>query len=371
MGLVEDIVEGFGGVAETGETTSTILIYAIFGLIFFFGGLGVFALVRWIVSKLQYPSGESIAPVRLLWMGSSAYVEGNLSRDDSFSEEKLEKINEYYDGENLDWKTIEDMIDKKKLFTYKLKITDEVDELDNDDDTVGILSSKKLESEEYSWLDRKGKRGITSVWTPVKRRNIMVHDSSRQIKSYDDDGHPIYWWAINPIKIGVKKQEYYRAGVFDGEYFNIEISKIENAKGIIDQANISTTFAEAIEKNNYLDKESKRFQNLYEDTLKKLTQKNIENNNLKESLAQKKYIEHPEDIEEPKESNPLMWIVIGVFMSGILAFMMPEIVPSHIDDSMAYFGGLFIGLLITVFGYNYVKSKNEQKPMKKSEMIED
>lgn len=187
MGIRDNIWNSFQeliGATYNPETASTteiffdtlypILLIAFVGFI----GFAVFRTYRYVTSYAG--DGEPLGPFKISIQGLTT-VKGNLSRHYFVSD------NEYELLKSLDYKEVanniqdfRNRVDSGEVFIYDFRITDydEAFDLKGGQDSI-ILSPVDLESTDYSWLDVKGERSITSPTFRVKHRNVLCFSQSR------------------------------------------------------------------------------------------------------------------------------------------------------------------------------------------------
>jgi len=177
--VVNDFFNGIIG--GTGSATESffdilfpIIIIAFLSIAVFFG----FRAYRYVNSYAG--DGEPLGPFKITIQGMST-VKGNLSRHYFVTDQEYNLLRSL-DQQDVA-KNIEDFrqrVEKGELFIYDFRITDydEAFDLHGGKDSL-VLSPVDLEDSEYSWLDSKGERSISSPTLRIKHHNVVCFSQSR------------------------------------------------------------------------------------------------------------------------------------------------------------------------------------------------
>ncbi len=355
MGVVDAIVDSLPEVSVQGLNFAFIIITIIV-----LGAFGYWAMGRF-KGKIDY-EGRRVDAFRITVQGRYT-IEVNLAHNDSFDEEMLERFEDQADTKIIKG-ILEKIKQRKEIWIYNAKITDDTEADEDFADKVRIISPVQLESEDNSWLDQSAKRPFFKPWAPERRRNIVFVDTTRKIRTYDEDKHPEDWFFASVLpRSEPKVYNTMRDNPFPNAPVNIfRIIKNEAWSGLAELVSMTKTLRIALENNKVLADERDMFHKLYKNLLGKVEGLSIEKNESDEELAQKPYIEALTDALQKQEQVGGIWVILSGVIAGIFAIIMPSIFPS-MDTELAQIVGMGIGLGIGGFGYMYWASK--QVPVKK------
>lgn len=372
--ILEDLLFGFTG-TPTEDATAGVLgaIGFLFWIFIVIGGfVGGTYIFRIIWMKFQYDvkdGGLELFPIRIIWMGKFGSIEGNLSANNSFDEETMIGLEEHT-GLKFDKEIVKEQIRNKKLFVYNLKITDEGDILEDFSKKVRLISPVDLADPKYNWLDTKGKRNLGSIIRREKRRNVVLYSTTQRYSVFDEDKNyeQVEYWTISPLPMVDAKTPVQFIGnpIKPVPTHFIDIIKFEGGKQLSQFLEIKPALTEALEKLGQARAEAKNYERLYSKEVNTNQTINMEKEDLKHELAQKKYIEGGEPVIEVKPSMNIAWILGSALMVFFLVVMLPEYLTS-MQLIMAQFLGFGIGTMIIVLLYAYTASKQKDDVQKKVE----
>lgn len=351
VGWLDQAIEGIVG-SDGGNL-------GVLGFVFYIamaigGGLLIFMVFRWFYMKFQYEGHEEIYPVRLVWMGKEASLEGNLSVNDSFDEEVMEALEQHSDLK-FAVDIVRDQIRRKELFVYNFKLTDEGDLTDSFSKKIRILSPDDITKPEYTWSDEKGKRSPMSILRREKRRNIVLYHTTRKITIHDEEGNEEDYYIISPVPMVVSKKimGFDNKAISNTPVHSIEIKKLEGGKALATMATLAPILAEAIMTKVDLEQQRDKYANLYHDAYIKLNDQNLVINDQEHDLYQQEFVGKKKREEEEKPAMTFGWIVGGIFVSFIMYKLFPELLQT-VDQQMSEIVGLGVGVLIIGIIWKYV-----------------
>ncbi len=301
--------------------------------------------------------GRPICKMRITIMKKYT-LEGNLSENDSFDDEKLSQFREQKDLKVITG-ILENLIKNNELYLYNFKVTDDTEATDDFPDKTRIISPVKIESPEYSWESQKGKRLFEKFFlVSEKRQNCVFYSTTQRLTIYDEDGHEEDWWVASPMPM-VEAKQYItmkNAPFPDAPIHAINITRMEALREVTEFASASTTIAKGINYNKHLIHERDDYLELYEKSLKENETINMEKNMLEEELAQKKYIDTGRE-DKKLTLHDFTWAIVGAMCGGFGAVMLPQAFPAY-NPTLTSFGGIALGLLFAgiIFKY-FVESK--------------
>lgn len=345
----------------------------IFGFFFWLamaigGGILTILILKYFYLKFQYEGTEELYPVRFIYMGKEAMLEGNLSVNDSFDEEVMEAL-ELHSDLKFVADVIKDQIKRKVLFIYNFKLTDEGDLTESFAKKIRIISPVDITQPEYTWSDMKGKRNLMSIIRREKRRNIVLYPTTRKVTIFDGDGHEEDYYIVSPIPMVKERTEV----GFDSQAISgtathfVNITKIEGGKALAQMATLAPILSEAILAKVQIEAERDKFATLYNEAITELNDKNMEINDQEHDLYQKMFVGNDRKPEEPKQSMTFGWIVGGILVAYIFSKLLPELLGS-VDPQISEITGVGIGVLVIGFIWKYVTDQQKTLREKNKEM---
>jgi len=304
--------------------------------------------------------GTPICKMRITIMKKYT-LEGNLSENDSFDDEKLSQFREQKDLKVITG-IVENLIKNGELYLYNFKVTDDTEATDDFPDKTRIFSPVKIETPEYSWQSQKGKRMFEKFFlVSEKRQNCVFYSTTQRLTIYDEDGHEEDWWIASPMPmVEGKKYVTLRDNPFpDAPVHAINITKMEALRAVAEYASASTTIAKALGYNKHIIRERDDYHELYDKSLEENETVNMEKNQLEEELAQKKYIDTGRE-DRKLALHDFTWAIVGAVCGGFGAVMLPEAFPTY-NPMLTAFGGIALGLLFAgiIFKYFVATKKTE------------
>jgi len=330
-------------------------------LAFWFFTLIAFAIGFWVFfSKIKEKhdyEGVPICKMRVTIMKRYT-LEGNLSENDSFDEDRLIQFKEQKELKVISG-IIEHLIKIGQLYIYNFKVTDDTEATDDFPDKVRIISPVKIESPEFSWSSQKGKRMFEKFFlVSEKRQNCVFYSTTQKLTVYDRYGKEELWWVASPMPMveGKKYITMKDAPFPDAPIHAINITKMEALRAVAEFASVSTELEKALRYNKHVIKERDDWMNLHEKALELVQKTNMEKNQLEEELAQRKYIDTGRE-EKSLSLHDFTWAIVGGVCCGFGAVMLPQVFPLQ-NPMLTSFGGIALGLLFAgiIFKY-FVESK--------------
>jgi len=342
------------------DQTAGIIGFVFWIAIIVGGSFFVFLGSRWIYIKISFEGeGEELGRYKLHFMGFST-MEGNLSRNDTFSKDNLDWMRRE-EGIKLAPNFIEQMQNENNLNVYNYKVTEEGDITTDLSKRTRIISSAPLESSDYSWLDQKPKRTLMNIIRGEKMRNVVIYKSYEKYTIINEDENEEDWYIVAPIPL-VKSQEYFgfKEEQHPKIYHLLDIRQIVTAKPLAELASYATTLAFAIQQNTHIKKIAENFEKMYKEKVSELADENMEKNELRHLLSQKKYVDYgKEELEETKSSD-IAWM-LGAMFAGVISFMLfPQFIPNVPNIEWL---GFIISVAIMIFLKKF--SDDQNKPIER------
>ncbi len=324
------------------------------------GAFFAFLITRVVYIKISFEGeGEVLGRYKLHFMGFST-MEGNLSRNESFSKDNLDWLRKE-EGIKLAPNFIEQMQNENNLNLYNFKVTDEGDITTNLSKRTRIISSSPLESSDFSWLDQKPKRTLMNILRGEKMRNAVIYKSFEKYTIINEDENEEDWYIIAPVPL-VKSKRYFgfKHEEVPDLYHLLDIKQIVTAKPLAELASYATTLAFAIQQNEHINKTAKNYENMYTEKVAELADVEMEKNELRHLLSQKKYVDHGKEELEERKTSDIAWVIGGMF-AGVISFMLfPQFIPNVPNVEWL---GFIIALAIIVFLKKIADDQN--KPIEK------
>lgn len=348
---ISDIINSFreilgGSPSELVGFLTAIAIPAVFVISGIIIGFFVYRSVR---DKFDYVGiGQRLGRYKIEVMGKYP-LEGNLSVHDSWGARPA--IENFEDPKIKDaTEKVFEMIEQGKLFAYYLKITDDSDVWDkfrksNAKNTI-VISTGKLESDEYSWVDQKGERTITSVFQKEYPRRIVAYHTSERFEITNEDGNLDEYWIVNPIPKA--KRNSVIIGGMNMDESNIIINVIEDARGISTVGSFMASLNESLSKKKSYELHIDHYNKILEDKDNELMKKNSKIQKLKYDLTQKPYIVYGTETKPIPPKSELIWMFI-FWIAGLSGYaIIPEIpqLAGKIDPLLASVAGVIVCLVV-------------------------
>lgn len=159
------------------------------GYILGLASLIIFLIIHGIRAMKRYGqyagNGTPLGPFTIMPMDGT-HVTGNVSKDDFFAEEMFEKLKSVEEKFNISFADFKKLILDKVINIYDFKITDHSKawQLTNVSD-MKLVVLGKMESDNFSWRDAKGRFSITGAGFKEFPRNVVGWKGSRIHKILD------------------------------------------------------------------------------------------------------------------------------------------------------------------------------------------
>jgi len=307
------------------QSTLEVVLWIIVIVSVITGGTALFIVARWIKRKIDY-EGEEIGLFDIMIMGKYV-LQGNLSINDSFDIENLEVLAEEAQREKKENKTgkssleiipqvIMQMMKEGKVFIYYYKVTDDSEILDKLNSRTRIISSGQLESNEFSWLEQRGKRSIRSVLRKEKRRQVVVYHSAKRYEIMNEDENYDDWWIVSPIpKVEAEQHFGFNSKAVGGMEHHLFLNLIQGGKNLASIASYISSLTDAITKAEFYKQQYKNFQEIHKKVVQEKIALNGEINRLKMLLSQKKYVDYGKEELLKKQASDIGLILGGIFLA--------------------------------------------------------
>ena len=359
MSIADQIVDGVSGI--TSVLAGGLGFIAILVLII---AIGFVVLVIAIILRRKFDfegSGERLGRFRLIMMGKPI-LEVNLAKWEMINDDGLRALANDPDLVFVP-DIIKQMYNEETLHIYTAKITDEFDSLERYGNRTFIISSGKLESDEFSWVDQKSKLTLRTLFTKEQTRNVVIFYSVKKVEVLNEDRNMDDWYIVTPIPFSKSKQMIgFNSKAVEGFSHHIELREITNADVLAKALDFAPYVADAESKNKHLRDELKKTTELLDITRSKLGSVNQKLNKKKLQLGQKEYVINKREEVEKEEKLNLAFLIMSVFMGGLAVMFVPNFF-KNLDMQTAQVVGMIIAVLI-VGGFAYIQRK---KPTKKEE----
>lgn len=369
MGIREDIINFiaslFGQPSTESETRSITEVffdslYPILLLIFIVAI--AFTLIRTYRYVTSYAGdGQPLGAFKITVQGLTT-IKGNLSNHYFITDAEYEML------KSLDYKDVadniqdfRDRVERGLLFVYDFRITDydEAFDLKGGKDSI-ILSPVNLESNEFSWLDSKGERSITSPTFRMKHRNVVCFSQSRYLPDQPMVNRDVDVYDLVPIPKVLTTMK-----LNDSTQVVLNLQKLANAQGDATTSEYLRTIAENWQEIAPLRKEIERLRKL-------LLDKDVEISDIYKEGEHDRHLAYTnpiigyrkKDTTMPKIS--LIGILMAVFFVGGMCALLPDMIPSlNVSGMLTLMAGG--GIMFFVL-YLMLEKKSESKSSKENQV---
>lgn len=342
---VLDVFRQIIGGAPT-ELSSILVGLALPLLLVTIAGIVGFFIYRAIRDKFDYIGvGARLGNFKIDIMGKYP-LEGNLSANDDWG---IAPDLTNFENQNIRDAVMKvfEMIRSGQLYAYYLKITDDTDMWDkfrkSDTKKTVLISTGKLESDDFSWLDQKGVRTITSVFQKEYPRRVVAYHTSQRLEITNEDGDLDEYWIINPIP----KSSLNTVDPITGSSMAINVNQVADAKGIATVGSFMASLNEALSKKKQYELHIDHYNKIIEDKDTELMKRNSKIQKLRYDLTQKPYIIYGTDQKRLPPKSELVWLFI-FWLAGMAGYaVIPEIpqLAGKVDPLLASVAGVIIALV--------------------------
>ena len=343
--------EGFAGIAVWLIPLIAVILVGIIGYI----GLRILKI------RFDYAGdGQRFGKFKIHVMGLYR-IEGNLSKRDIFKKEDLDEL-----AKHKDIDLVPDQINKllkaEKLFLYDFRITDtsEAFDLTGSYKSSMILSASRLESDDYSWVDQKGERTLTSVFLKEYPRNLIAYHTSEHYDVVNPDRNYDDYWLLDPVPLKENEKLDFISG--NGKTYEVKIEHLEGGKNLSTASSMIETLSESFRQIRISREQVENMQDLVEQKDKELSKKNIHINKLRHMMNQKVLIGFPDAPKQEHKELGWGWIIAGFFLGAVGIMIVPE-VPALSGKVPDWFGAV-IALVVLVAVKHIAEKKKDSDPYK-------
>ena len=346
--ILDDLFPQVGDSLSGVETATPYLPYigiAVFILIAFLG-------LRVYKNFSAYPNDEErIGIVNFVWMGHYKF-RGNVSRwsepIDEVSLEFLETDPKYSEGISK----IVDLIHKKKLFIYQMKIAewDDAFDIKGKKEPWIIISSADIGHPDYAWEDTKGEFNWGTM-RKEKPKYVVCYEDSRYFPVTNVEGNVVDVMTIAPLpRTTIGDTGINKFGIDDDELslvsHTLKVEKLSEMKALAHIIPYLIPLAETTDLIKSKNVQVREYRKLVEDRdtiINKLQRDNDENRIL---AAEKPIIgEEPQPPPEPP-GHPWVWFA-GFIIATLIGYKLPENIAALRDlspDLSAIMVAVIIGI---------------------------
>ncbi len=346
--ILDDLFPDVGDSLSGVETATPYLPYigiAVFIVLAFLG-------LRVYKNFSAYPNDEErIGIVNFVWMGHYKF-RGNVSRwvepIDETILEFLETDPKYADGISK----IVDLIHKKKLFIYQMKIAewDDAFDIKGKKEPWVIISSADIGHPDYAWEDTKGEFNWGTM-RKEKPKYVVCYEDSRYFPVTNVEGNVVDVMTIAPLpRTTIGDTGVNKIGIDDDELslisHTLKVEKLSEMKALAHIIPYLIPLSETTELIKSKNIQVREYRKLVEDRdtiINKLQRDNDENRIL---AAEKPIIgEEPQPPPEPP-GHPWVWFA-GFIIATLIGYKLPENIAALRDlspDLSAIMVAVIIGI---------------------------
>ena len=346
--ILDDLFPDVGDSLSGVETATPYLPYigiAVFIVLAFLG-------LRVYKNFSAYPNDEErIGIVNFVWMGHYKF-RGNVSRwvepIDETILEFLETDPKYADGISK----IVDLIHRKKLFIYQMKIAewDDAFDIKGKKEPWVIISSADIGHPDYAWEDTKGEFNWGTM-RKEKPKYVVCYEDSRYFPVTNVEGNVVDVMTIAPLpRTTIGDTGVNKIGIDDDELslisHTLKVEKLSEMKALAHIIPYLIPLSETTELIKSKNIQVREYRKLVEDRdtiINKLQRDNDENRIL---AAEKPIIgEEPQPPPEPP-GHPWVWFA-GFIIATLIGYKLPENIAALRDlspDLSAIMVAVIIGI---------------------------
>ncbi len=346
--ILDDLFPDVGDSLSGVETATPYLPYigiAVFIVLAFLG-------LRVYKNFSAYPNDEErIGIVNFVWMGHYKF-RGNVSRwtepIDETILEFLETDPKYSEGISK----IVDLIHRKKLFIYQMKIAewDDAFDIKGKKEPWVIISSADIGHPDYAWEDTKGEFNWGTM-RKEKPKYVVCYEDSRYFPVTNVEGNVVDVMTIAPLpRTTIGDTGVNKIGIDDDELslisHTLKVEKLSEMKALAHIIPYLIPLSETTELIKSKNIQVREYRKLVEDRdtiINKLQRDNDENRIL---AAEKPIIgEEPQPPPEPP-GHPWVWFA-GFIIATLIGYKLPENIAALRDlspDLSAIMVAVIIGI---------------------------
>lgn len=351
--------ETFGSSVSSGFAGIAVWLIPLIAVILI--GIIAYIVVRILKIRFDYAGdGQRFGKFKIHVMGLYR-IEGNLSKRDIFKKEDLVELAKHKEIELVP-DQINKLLKSGKLHLYDFRITDtsEAFDLTGSYKSSMILSANKLESDDFSWVDQKGERSLTSIFLKEYPRNLIAYHTSEHYEVLNPDRNYDDYWLLDPVPLKENEKIDYISG--SGKAYEVKIDHLEGGKNLSTASSMIETLSESFRQIRISREQVENMQDLVEHKDKELSKKNIHINKLRHMMNQKVLIGFPDAPKQEHKELGLGWIVAGFFLGAIGIMIVPEI-PALSGKVPDWFGAV-IAFVVLIAVKHITEKKKDSDPYK-------
>ena len=351
------------------ESLNPILPFIIIGLII--ATLVAIAVLgmRFIKIKLDYdnPDGSPTHGFWQVWVKKNITMEGWLSTNETlehFNELELVAKQAKENGIEINVKEIRNSVERKEIFIFNLKRTDDYDLLEKKGRRTRLmLTSNPLEQKNHWFLPVKGKRSLKAIVMTDRPKVMCLAYGTIKIDVQTEDKGIDDWWlgALEPdepakfYEFGFSKDAIQNMRYVYNITFNSGFEKLAKATSLF-----ATLYKVVVEKEN-LEELTKSQERIIEDKEKEIKHVNVKYNLANYALNQKKYVDKGKTVIMGQPAFGAMLVIFSMVIGVIMYEMFPDIFPTLTNAQWVGFG---IACILVYFAIRAVVKSKEKDQMK-------
>lgn len=346
--IFEDLFPQTGDALSGVETVTPFLPYIGAAVLIFFGWLGL----RVYKNFSAYPNDEErIGIVNFVWMGHYRF-RGNVSRwtepIDETTLEFLESDPKYADGISK----IVDLIHKKKLFIYQMKIAewDDAFDIKGNKEPWVIITTADIGNPDYAWEDTKGEFNWGTM-RKEKPKYVILYEDSKYVPTTNVEGNIVDVVIGSPLPrrtlgdsgmntFGLDENEIHMVS------HTLKVEKLQEMKALATIIPYLIPLAETTELVKSKNIQVREYRKLVEDRDSIINKLQRDNDETRILAAEKPIIgeEAPEPPEPP--GHPWVWFA-GFIIATLIGYRLPENIAA-LRDMNQELSALLVALVVGV-----------------------
>ena len=362
MTWLTDVIDSFGGADNVTGGTASLAPFVIYAVLAVFGFIILATILRKVSKRIHFKSiGNPLFPCRINWEDKYSNIEGYISEYPLYTDDVFDELAQQ-EGIEVNTEILKNMKDAGQLNTYFLNISDEGDTDDEFSKKVFIISAIPLE--DIGWFDRKGKRYMYSWFDRIRRRNLFFLKTSARFTITNPDDEVEDWWIISPKADGNTKKFQGFKGEKDFQPLQhvFASTTIEGGKKLAQESSYVKHLAEALAQNSYYKRMFETYEKLHGQKIVQLIEKHVKSERWKFDLTQKPYIVLTKEQFEKQTGMNAIWMAVSGLMTGILGYIMPDIIP--IQEDSATMLGWIIGVALMLLMYKVMSDQKKKEEFK-------
>ena len=309
MGIIEDII----GIADqqrpqVDTVVGTFTDYlTIIGMLAVLAVVGFFGYTLWKNYSSYAGHGEPLGIFRIVLQGKWVMT-GNLSVNEEADEIKisiLKRIPEFKDV----METFEKLIKSRQVHFYDFKATENEEAWYKSGDNYVIVSRHRIEDGEFSWVDKKGIFRPNPTGLKVKPRNVIGFETSKIIPEKDQFGDDINIINLVPVPRGLTAIQIMRDEL-NRIIINLQLDQMPDSPAFGKFARMVNTMFQVYKSLDDKDIDIDTKDKIIDDLYKKLQEKNLIVNQLRNMLSKKPLVVFGKELGSQVTVSNVVWLFI-------------------------------------------------------------